>query len=79
MRAIAWIGALALAMTPRRLDDLRLPLVAFAAGSLLAGAVLHLLPESIAIGGDGVGTRIKEEIDGLAWAQQRAGDSGRAR
>jgi zinc and cadmium transporter len=56
MSAIAWIGALALSVSRRRLDDLLLPLVAFAAGSLLAGAVLHLLPEAIAIGGDSLGT-----------------------
>jgi len=56
MSAIAWVGLLTLAVSPRYLERLLLTLVAFAAGSLMAGAVLHLLPEAIAIGGDGVGT-----------------------
>jgi zinc and cadmium transporter len=56
MSAIAWIGLLAALLTRSQLDALLLPLVAFAAGSLLGGALLHLLPEAVAAGGTGVGT-----------------------
>jgi zinc and cadmium transporter len=53
MSAIAWIGLLTLTLDELRLKKLLLPMVAFSAGSLLAGAVLHLLPEAVAMrGGD---------------------------
>jgi zinc and cadmium transporter len=51
MSAIAWVGLITLALNEQQLKKLLLPLVAFAAGSLLAGALLHLLPEAIAAGG----------------------------
>jgi len=58
MSAIAWIGLLTVVLNEEQLRKLLLPLVAFAAGSLLAGALLHLLPEAIASGGAGVGTML---------------------
>jgi zinc and cadmium transporter len=56
MSAIAWIGLLAATLKETELKALLLPLVAFAAGSLLGGALLHLLPEAVAARGPGVGT-----------------------
>jgi zinc and cadmium transporter len=47
LAAIAWIGALSVALGPERFTRVLLPLVAFAAGSLLSGALLHLLPEAM--------------------------------
>jgi zinc and cadmium transporter len=48
MSLIAWIGLLTLFLNEETVDRIALPLVAFAAGSLIGGAFLHLLPESIA-------------------------------
>lgn len=45
---IALSGSLTLLLTPHRLQRILLPMVAFAAGTLLCGALLHMLPESIA-------------------------------
>jgi len=56
MSAIAWIGLVTAALKEEQLQRLLLPLVAFAAGSLLGGALLHLLPEAVAASGPGVGT-----------------------
>ena len=56
MSAIAWIGLLAACLKEVQLKALLLPLVAFAAGSLLGGALLHLLPEAVAARGPGIGT-----------------------
>jgi zinc and cadmium transporter len=47
MSAIALIGSVTLILRPEQLQRLLLPLVAFAAGSLLGGALLHLLPGAI--------------------------------
>lgn len=47
MAAIAMAGSITLALPERRLEQLLLPLVALAAGSLLGGAFLHMLPEAI--------------------------------
>ena len=58
MSAIARIGLLTVVLNEEQLRKLLLPLVAFAAGSLLAGALLHLLPEAIASGGAGVRTML---------------------
>ncbi|MBD3243717.1 MAG: hypothetical protein GF331_24210, partial [Chitinivibrionales bacterium] len=44
---LAWIGLLLLALDERRLYRILPVLVAFAAGTLLAGAILHLLMEAI--------------------------------
>jgi zinc and cadmium transporter len=56
MSAIAWVGIFTLGLEERRLKSLLLPLVAFSAGSLLAGALLHLLPEAVGARGSGIGT-----------------------
>lgn len=56
MTAIAWVGILTFTVEERRLQSALLPLVAFSAGSLLAGALLHLLPEAVAARGGGVAT-----------------------
>jgi len=52
MSLIAWVGLLTLAIKEELLRKLLLIFVAFSAGSLLGGAFLHLLPESIEKGGD---------------------------
>jgi zinc and cadmium transporter len=51
MSAIAWIGLLTLALSETAVRRALSGLVAFAAGSLIAGAFLHLLPEALARGG----------------------------
>jgi zinc and cadmium transporter len=56
MSAIAWVGLVTLALNEDQLKRLLLPLVAFAAGSLLGGALLHLLPEAVAARGAAVET-----------------------
>jgi zinc and cadmium transporter len=56
MSAIAWVGLVTAALREEQLKALLLPLVAFAAGSLLGGALLHLLPEAVAARGPGLGT-----------------------
>jgi zinc and cadmium transporter len=56
MSAIAWVGLVSVALNEEQLKKLLLPLVAFAAGSLLGGALLHLLPEAVAASGPGLGT-----------------------
>ena len=47
MSAIALVGSLTLILNKDTLHKIVLPLVAFAAGCLLGGAFLHMLPESI--------------------------------
>jgi len=54
MSAIALVGATTLLMSPRTLDRIVLPLVGLAAGSLLGGALFHMLPESVAALGNGL-------------------------
>ena len=44
MSAIALVGSLTLLLRPTTLDRVVMPLVAFAAGSLLGGAFFHMLP-----------------------------------
>lgn len=56
MSAIAWVGLVTVALKGEQLQKLLLPLVAFAAGSLLGGALLHLIPEAAAARGPGIGT-----------------------
>jgi len=53
MALIAMSGAVTTLLPPRTVDRLITPLVAFAAGTLLGGALLHLLPAS--------------EVAGLSW------------
>ncbi len=47
MSIIAWIGLIALALKEETLKKILLILVAFSAGSLIGGAFLHLIPETI--------------------------------
>lgn len=53
MSAIALVGSVTLLLPPATLHRLLLPLVAFAAGSLLGGALLHMLPAGIGVMGSG--------------------------
>jgi zinc and cadmium transporter len=48
MSAIALVGSLTLLLRPATLERLVMPLVAFAAGSLLGGAFFHMLPAAAA-------------------------------
>jgi len=52
MSAIALIGSATLLLRPAILERIVMPLVAFAAGSLLGGAFFHMLPAAAAGGGD---------------------------
>lgn len=47
MSAVALVGGVTVLMSERTLDRILLPLVALAAGSLLGGALFHMLPEAI--------------------------------
>lgn len=47
MGAIALVGSLTLLIEKRTLQRILLPLVAFAAGSLLGGALFHMLPAAL--------------------------------
>ncbi len=47
MSAIAMVGSVTLLLKPATLDRLLLPLVAFAAGSLIGGAFFHMIPAAI--------------------------------
>lgn len=47
MAAIALSGSLTMALPPRAFDRVITPLVALAAGSLLGGALFHMLPASV--------------------------------
>ena len=51
MAAIALVGSVTLVLSEAALKRLLLPLVALAAGSLLGGALFHLLPEAVARSG----------------------------
>jgi zinc and cadmium transporter len=48
MSCIALVGALTLVLKKETLDKILMPLVAFAAGSLIGGALLHMLPAAVA-------------------------------
>jgi zinc and cadmium transporter len=54
MAAIAMVGSLTLLMEERTLGRLLLPLLAFAAGSLIGGAFFHVMPAAILEGMDPV-------------------------
>jgi zinc and cadmium transporter len=84
MSAIAWVGLLTAALNERQLRALLLPLVAFASGSLLAGALLHLLPEAVEAAGPGIGAFIPALMgfalfflieQFLAWHRTHADDA----
>ena len=47
MSAIALVGSLTLLLRPETLKRILLPLVAFAAGSLVGGALFHMIPAAI--------------------------------
>ncbi len=47
MSLVAWIGLITLAFNESTLRKFLLPLVAFAAGSLMGGSFLHLIPETV--------------------------------
>jgi len=47
MSAIALVGSVTLILKESTLNKILLPLIAFAAGSLIGGALFHMLPESI--------------------------------
>ncbi len=47
MSCIALVGAVTLVLKQQTLDKIILPLVAFAAGSLIGGAFLHMIPAGI--------------------------------
>jgi zinc and cadmium transporter len=48
MAAIAMVGSVTLLLRPATLDRILMPLVAFAAGSLLGGAFFHMIPAALA-------------------------------
>jgi zinc and cadmium transporter len=52
MSAIAMVGSITLLLKPATLDRLLLPLVAFAAGSLIGGALFHMIPAAVVEIGD---------------------------
>jgi zinc and cadmium transporter len=60
MSAIALVGGVTLVLPERVLQRLLLPLVAFAAGSLLGGALFHMLPAALEAGLDA--------LEAFAWA-----------
>jgi zinc and cadmium transporter len=47
MSAIALVGSLALVLREATLQNILLPLVAFAAGSMIGGALFHMLPAAL--------------------------------
>jgi zinc and cadmium transporter len=47
MSCIALVGSVTLVLKPQTLDRILLPLVAFAAGSLIGGALFHLIPVAV--------------------------------
>jgi len=47
MSCIALVGSLTLFLPPDLLERLLLPLVAFAAGSLIGGALFHMIPAAV--------------------------------
>ncbi|MHB1224687.1 MAG: ZIP family metal transporter [Gemmatimonadaceae bacterium] len=51
MTGLALVGSTTLLLRPERLQRLLLPLVAFAADTLLGGVMLHMLPGAIALTG----------------------------
>jgi len=48
MSSLALVGGVTVLLPARTLDRILLPLVALAAGSLLGGALFHMLPEAVA-------------------------------
>ena len=54
MSSLALVGAVSVLMPPATLERILLPIVGLAAGSLLGGALFHMLPEAV----DAIGNRI---------------------
>lgn len=52
MSVLALAGSLTLVLPERTLKRIVIPLVAFAAGAMLGGALFHMLPESVAVLGN---------------------------
>ncbi len=55
MSLLALVGTVTIFMPPDRLERIVLPMVGLAAGSLLGGAVFHMLPEAIDVIGNRLG------------------------
>jgi zinc and cadmium transporter len=51
MSALALVGSVTALLRPETLRRILLPLVAFAAGTLLGGALLHMMPAAVSISG----------------------------
>lgn len=47
MSCLALVGSLTLVLERETLDRILLPLVAFAAGSLIGGAIFHMIPAAV--------------------------------
>lgn len=58
MSLVALVGLVTVVMPRPTLDRLLLPLVALAAGSLLGGAVFHMLPEAVETSGNTLGVYV---------------------
>ena len=58
MSAIAMVGSVTLFLKPETLNRLLLPLVAFAAGSLIGGAFFHMIPAALEATADTLGIGI---------------------
>jgi zinc and cadmium transporter len=54
MCAIALVGGFTLWLKPATLERIKIPLIAFSAGSLVGGAFFHMLPASITALGNGL-------------------------
>lgn len=55
MSSIAMVGSITLLLQPKTLQRILLPLVSFAAGSLIGGAFFHMIPAGIAQSGNTTG------------------------
>lgn len=58
MALIAMVGSITLLLRPETLERILLPLVAFAAGSLLGGAFFHMIPAALDAGLSGIGVGV---------------------
>jgi zinc and cadmium transporter len=56
MSLLAWVGLLVMFVNHEALQGILRPLVGFAAGTLLGGAMLHLLPKTVALRGSAIGS-----------------------
>ena len=55
MSAIALVGSITLLLEKETLQKIMMPLVAFAAGSLIGGAFFHMIPAGLEFSGPGLG------------------------